>query len=102
MLATPDTAPDTAANAAWVGLRRRLWLLPLLASLVFVAGVLAWAYRADRDERVDRRATMIADALSSEAQLRDRLGLEMASSRPWRANCRCWPARRPACPPARR
>ena len=67
-----------AANAAWVGLRRRLWLLPLLASLVFVAGVLAWAYRADRDERVDRRATMIADALSSEAQLRDRLGLEMA------------------------
>jgi two-component system sensor histidine kinase DctS len=55
-----------------------LWLLPLLASLLFVAGVLAWAYRADRDEREDRRATMITDALSSEAQLRGLQDVENA------------------------
>jgi two-component system sensor histidine kinase DctS len=55
-----------------------LWLLPLLASLLFVAGVLAWAYRADNAERLDRHTTLIADALSSEAQLRDLLGVEMA------------------------
>ena len=57
-------------------MRRRLWLLPLIASLVFVAGVMAWAYKADREERDDRHATMIADALSTEAQLRSRLEVE--------------------------
>jgi len=45
--------------------------------LLFVAGVLAWAYKADREERDDRHATMIADALSTEAQLRGRLESEM-------------------------
>ena len=78
MLATQSFASDAPATGLWAGLRRSLWLLPLLASLLFVAGVLAWAYRADGVEREDRRITLIADALSSEAQLRDRLGVEMA------------------------
>ena len=63
-------APPTA--------RRSLWVLPLVASVVFVAGVLVWAYRADAEERDERRSTMIADALSSEAQLHARLDLEAA------------------------
>jgi two-component system sensor histidine kinase DctS len=77
MLATHRIPLERASLARWRRLRRRLWLLPLLASLVFVAGVLAWAYKADQLEREDRRATLIADALSAEAQLRDRLGGEM-------------------------
>ena len=56
--------------------RRNLWLLPLLASVVFVLGVLVWAYGADRFDREERHATLITDALSSEAQLRARLDIE--------------------------
>ena len=78
MLVTQSIAVDTAHGTRWVRARRMLWLLPLLASVLFVAGVLAWAYRADGVERQDRRTTLIADALSSEAQLRDLLGVEMA------------------------
>jgi two-component system, LuxR family, sensor histidine kinase DctS len=80
MLATPHATTAAVAPTPRLTLRlrlrRSLWLLPLLASLLFVAGVLTWAYRADRAEREDRRATLIADALSSEAQLRDRLQSE--------------------------
>ena len=61
-------------------LRRRvrgwLWALPLLASVVFVIGDIAWTWRADRDDQAERRATMIADALSTEAHLRSRLETE--------------------------
>ena len=78
MLANLSPASEPTAPAPWARLRRSLWLLPLLASLLFVAGVLAWAYRADRDEREDRRATMITDALSSEAQLRGLQDVENA------------------------
>ncbi len=78
MLATQSIAVDTAHSVRWGRLRRMLWLLPLLSSLLFVAGVLAWAYRADSAERQDRHTTLIADALSSEAQLRDLLGVEIA------------------------
>jgi two-component system sensor histidine kinase DctS len=55
-----------------------LWLIPLLASVLFVAVVLVWAYRAEIEEREGHHATLIADALSSEAQLRSRLDTEMA------------------------
>lgn len=78
MLAQQDPAFVAQRAVRWPRLRRSLWLLPLLASLLFVAGVLTWAYRADRTEREDRRATMIADALSSEAQLRSQLASEQA------------------------
>lgn len=81
MLVTQIPVIADLPDARWQRLRRTLWLLPLLASLVFVAGVLAWAYRADRDERSDRHATLIADALSSEAQLRDLLQSEQAHLR---------------------
>jgi two-component system sensor histidine kinase DctS len=53
-------------------------LLPLLASALFVVAVLLWAYRAEVDEQETRRATIIADALSSEAQLQSRLETEMS------------------------
>ena len=80
MLAQQSIAIETTygLRSMRAGVRRMLWLLPLLASLLFVVGVLAWAYRADVAEREDRRTTLIADALSSEAQLRDLLGVEMA------------------------
>ncbi len=81
MLAHRNATLAATATSRWVWLRRSLWLLPLLASLVFVAGVLTWAYRADSAERDDRRATLIADALSSEAQLRDQLQMEQAHLR---------------------
>lgn len=77
---SPASAPRSGPwlHPLWRSLRKRLWLLPLIAALVFVAGVLGWAYRAERDEAQERRATMIADALSSEAQLRSRLDFEIA------------------------
>lgn len=73
-------SPRGSGLAARVGARARpiLWLLPLLASALFVAAVLVWAYRAEVDDQEARRATMIADALSSEAQLQSRLDTEMS------------------------
>ena len=68
-------APHTAPRR---NTRSQLWALPLLASVLFVAGVIVWAWRSDLDEAADRRATMIADALSTEAQLRGRVDVEMA------------------------
>ncbi len=56
----------------------RLWALPLVAAVLFVAGFLVWAWRADLEEVAERRATMITDALSTEAQLRGRVDVEMA------------------------
>ncbi len=69
----PGLASRVGAQA-----RRRLWLLPLLASALFVVAVLVWAYRAEVEDQDARRATMIADALSSEAQLQSRLDTEMS------------------------
>jgi two-component system sensor histidine kinase DctS len=77
MLATHSIPLELASDARWRRVRRSLWLLPLLASLLFVSGVLAWAYKTDREDHEERRSTMIADALSTEAQLRDRLSAEM-------------------------
>ena len=80
MLASVSTSRSPSeARRAFGWLRRNLWLLPLLASAVFVVGVLSWAYRAEVEEREGRRTTMIADALSSEAQLRNRLDAEVAT-----------------------
>ncbi len=81
MLATQNAALASPTQTRWAWLRRSLWLLPLLASLLFVAGVLIWAWRSDSAEREDRRATLIADALSSEAQLRYQLQVEQAHLR---------------------
>lgn len=78
MLASHHPNTDHAKSAALRHARRDLWVLPLLASIVFVAGVLVWAYKSDTSDRDERYATMIADALSSEAQLRGKLDLEFS------------------------
>lgn len=79
MLAIPfSTSGSGLAARLGAQARRRLWLLPLLASALFVVAVLFWAYRAEVDEQEARRATIIADALSSEAQLQSRLETEMS------------------------
>lgn len=54
-------------------LPRSLWLAPLGLSLVFVLGVLGWVRANEADEQEEQRQTMISDALSVEAQLRDRI-----------------------------
>lgn len=61
-----------------VGGPRSLWAWPLLLSLVFVAAVVAWMVRSDADERDARRAELISDALSLEAQLSGALDDETA------------------------
>lgn len=58
-------------------LGRGLWALPLILSLLFALVVIVWAQRTDNDEREELRRTMISDALSLEAQLRERLDTEM-------------------------
>ncbi|MEH0168044.1 sensor histidine kinase [Paucibacter sp. JuS9] len=60
------------------GWRSLLWTLPLLLSLVFVAGVLAWVRANELAERELERQTLITDALSTEAQLRSRIAEETA------------------------
>ncbi len=63
-------------DAGWT--RRSLWAFPLLTAVLFVAGVLAWSYRTEKADADERRATLISDALSSEAQLRALLDGEAA------------------------
>ncbi|MFT7775451.1 sensor histidine kinase [Roseateles sp.] len=57
-------------------LHRCLWLAPLALSLAFVLGVLAWVRANEADEQEQQRQTLISDALSTEAQLRDRIADE--------------------------
>lgn len=66
--------PPSSASPRWVAVA--FWVWPLVASLFFVSGVLVWAYRADQWEQQIRRDTLIADALSAEAQLRAQLESE--------------------------
>ena len=73
MPARPAPMPLPRRHAA-----SRLWALPLVAAVLFVAGVMVWAWRSDLEEEAERRATMITDALSTEAQLRGRVDIEMA------------------------
>ncbi|MFG6456584.1 sensor histidine kinase [Roseateles sp. BYS96W] len=62
-------------------LTRSLWLAPLGLSLVFVLGVLGWVRANEADEQEQERQTLISDALSTEAQLRDRIDEEQAHLR---------------------
>ncbi|MFG6465120.1 sensor histidine kinase [Roseateles sp. BYS87W] len=62
-------------------LARSLWLAPLGLSLIFVMGVLAWVRANEADEREQQRQTLISDALSTEAQLRDRIAEEQGHLR---------------------
>ena len=62
-------------------LSRSLWLAPLGLSLVFVLGVLAWVRANEAEEQELQRQTLISDALSTEAQLHDRIDDEQAHLR---------------------
>ena len=62
-------------------LHRSLWLAPLGLSLVFVLGVLGWVRANETEEQEQQRQTMISDALSAEAQLRDRINEEQGHVR---------------------
>lgn len=59
-------------------LSRSLWLAPLVLSLIFVGGVLAWVRANGIEEQELQRQTLISDALSTEAQLRGRIDEEQA------------------------
>jgi two-component system sensor histidine kinase DctS len=74
---TPPPRPALALPPR-PALRRGLWALPLLLSLVFVAGVLAWLRSSERDEREQQRADLITDALSMQAQVSQRIEHEAA------------------------
>ncbi|MDI4634953.1 PAS domain S-box protein [Pelomonas sp. V22] len=76
MQARPSTSDD--AHPRRGGWRPLLWTLPLLLSLVFVAGVIAWVWANELAERELERQTLITDALSTEAQLRNRIAEEAA------------------------
>ncbi len=62
-------------------LYRNLWLAPLVLSLIFVLGVLAWVRANNVEEQEVVRQTLISDALSTEAQLRGRIDEEHAHLR---------------------
>ena len=79
MLFNPSPTLPLGAAERWA--RKWLWALPLLASVLFVAGVLLWAHWAETEERAERHNTLIADALSSEAHLQNRLETEAARLR---------------------
>ncbi len=62
-------------------LSRSLWLAPLVLSLIFVGGVLAWVRANGIEEQELQRQTLISDALSTEAQLRGRIDEEQGHLR---------------------
>ena len=55
-----------------------LWAWPLVLSLAFVAGVVAWMTQSQRAEEAELRAALISDALSLEAQITGALDGESA------------------------
>ena len=75
----PTSTPAPAANAS--PSTRAIWLLPLLASVVFVAGVAALAQYWFNAELEDRRQSLITDALNVSAQLRTQLDAERSRTR---------------------
>ena len=74
---TPPPRPALALPPR-PALRRGLWALPLLLSLTFVAGVLAWLHGNEQAEHEDQRAELISDALTLQAQVSARIEREAA------------------------
>jgi len=74
---TPPPRPALALPPR-PALRRGLWALPLLLSLVFVAGVLTWLRNTEQTEREEQRAELLTDALSMQAQVSMRIEREAA------------------------
>ncbi len=77
-MAEPVVAPQHPAVAVppRPAARRGLWALPLLLSLVFVGGVLAWLRAAHSSDAEEQRLEMITDALSLESQMSARIDRE--------------------------
>src|SRR5205809_7893445 len=59
--------------------RRAWWALPFVLSLLFVLGVAAVLQWSDLRDLDDQQRTLIADALSLEAQLSTRIAAEQAA-----------------------
>ena len=57
-------------------LRRGLWALPLVISLVFVAAALAWLRSSEQADLEQQRQELISDALSLETQISGRIERE--------------------------
>ena len=57
-------------------LRRGLWALPLVISLLFVVAVLVWLRRSEQADLEQQRQDLITDALSLEAQISGRIERE--------------------------
>lgn len=87
----PTAAPTASAAAAGAALRRPalalpprpalrrgLWALPLLISLGFGGGVLAWLQRTTQAAVDEQRSELISDALSLQSQVSLRIEQEQA------------------------
>lgn len=80
-LSNASTTPG-ALRVGWLAAwSRYLWALPLLLSAAFTALVVGWAQDNDRLERATLLRTVMADALSLEAQLTSRLETETVKLR---------------------
>jgi two-component system sensor histidine kinase DctS len=78
-LAVPPRRGNWLVRQPW--LLATLWAWPLILSLVFVAGVMAWLVHQEDAERDIVQRTMIADALSLESQISARLEAELVKLR---------------------
>lgn len=76
-LAVPPQ-PRLRLWGSFVAVMPHLWAWPLLLSLVFVGGVMAWLRSVEHADLESQRAEMISDALSLEAQVTNRLESETA------------------------
>lgn len=73
---SPASAPPLLALPPRPARWRGLWLLPLLLSLLMVAGVLVWLRQAEQTERDEQRQELITDSLSLEAQMGSYIDVE--------------------------
>ncbi|HJV60324.1 MAG TPA: PAS domain S-box protein [Albitalea sp.] len=70
------SAPKTLAVPPRPRSRNGLWALPLVLSLLFVAGVVGWLVQSQRSAVEDQRLEMISDSLTLEAQISSRIESE--------------------------
>lgn len=69
--------PRSVADGSWPAfVRRHLWALPLLLSVLFVAGAMVWLRASEAQDRDAQRQSLISDALSLQAQLEANLDAE--------------------------
>ena len=76
-LAVPPQ-PRLRLWGSFVAVMPHLWVWPLVLSLLFVGGVIAWLRSVEHADLESQRAEMISDALSLEAQVSSRIDGETA------------------------